>query len=284
MKQLMRGRVRPLGQRDLLAVRALLDRDPVCNVFVSSRLDIGGLNSAALGCKIYGFERDGGLVSLCHAGANLVPVGYDEEAFDAFTEKLGPRRFSQSIMGAVDCVDALYQRLSMRWGDAWGQCREKRMRQPVMSIEGESPVPPDVRVQPASVDIFESYFHAAVRMHTEEVGVSPLDPAHSYETYVMALIRSGRAFAGYDADTHRTWFKADIGCAHGRLCQVQGVWVDPELRGRGLSIPAMAQVVRLCRKEYPVVTLYVNDFNTRARRLYEHVGFQTVAELATILY
>lgn len=46
----------------------------------------------------------------------------------------------------------------------------------------------------------------------------------------------------------------------------------------------MAQVVRLCLRAYPVVSLYVNDFNTRARRLYERVGFRTVSELATVLY
>ena len=46
----------------------------------------------------------------------------------------------------------------------------------------------------------------------------------------------------------------------------------------------MAQVVRLCRQRYPVVSLYVNDYNTRARRLYQGLGFRTVGELATVLY
>ena len=46
----------------------------------------------------------------------------------------------------------------------------------------------------------------------------------------------------------------------------------------------MSQVVRLCRQQFPVVSLYVNDYNTRARRLYEGLGFATVGELATVLY
>jgi predicted GNAT family acetyltransferase len=32
------------------------------------------------------------------------------------------------------------------------------------------------------------------------------------------------------------------------------------------------------------VSLYVNDFNTRARRAYQRVGFAPVGEFATILY
>ncbi|WP_245725644.1 DUF4081 domain-containing GNAT family N-acetyltransferase [Propionibacterium cyclohexanicum] len=254
------------------------------NVFVSSRLDIGGLNPAALGCKVYGFERDGELVALCYAGSNIVPIGDDEEALDGFAGRFGPHRFSQSIMGAADAVMGLHRRLVARWGAEWSAVRELRAHQPLMVIEGQSPLAPDLRVQPARMEFFDAYFHAAVRMHTEEVGVSPLDPSHGYESFVMGLIRSGRAFAGYNEDSGRVWFKADIGCAHGRVCQIQGVWIDPELRGRGLSAPAMAQVVRLCRGTFPVVSLYVNDFNTRARRLYEHVGFSTVDELATILY
>lgn len=280
----MSSRVRALSQRDLLAARALLDADPVRNVFVSSRVDVGGLSPAGLGCKVYGFERDGELVAMCYAGSNVVPVGDDEEALDGFAERLGPRRFAQSIMGAVEPVMRLHERLVHRWGQEWSRVREMRAHQPLMVIEGESPVAPDLRVRAADARIFEPYFHAAVRMHTEEVGVSPLDPGHGYESYVMGLIRAGRAFAGHDEDSGRVWFKADIGCAHGRVCQVQGVWVDPEVRGKGLSVPAMAQVVRLCRGSFPVVSLYVNDFNTRARRLYEHVGFRTVTELATILY
>ena len=100
----------------------------------------------------------------------------------------------------------------------------------------------------------------------------------------------GRAIGGVvpadDArrQPERVWFKSDIGSVWRHYCQVQGVWLDPQLRGRGLSIPAMAQVVVLCQQQYPVVSLYVNDFNTRARRLYTEIGFDTVGELATVLY
>lgn len=101
------------------------------------------------------------------------------------------------------------------------------------------------------------------------------------------LIQMGHAMGAVHRGTgraSRVWFKSDIGSAWSGYCQVQGVWISPELRGRRLSIPAMAQVVRLCRQRYPVVSLYVNDYNTRARRLYQGLGFRTVGELATVLY
>ena len=70
----------------------------------------------------------------------------------------------------------------------------------------------------------------------------------------------------------------------GSVCQVQGVWLDPALRGRGLAAPAMAAVVQLARTIAPTVTLYVNDYNLPARATYPRVGFDDIGEFATIHY
>lgn len=151
-----------------------------------------------------------------------------------------------------------------------------------MVIDHAPLVEPDPRVRMIRPDDFRGYFDAAVRMYTEEVGVSPLDPSGSYASHVRRTISQGRAFGIVSGD--RVLFKSDAGCVQGNTCQVQGVWLDESLRGRGLSGPAMAAVVELCRPRWGVVSLYVNDFNTRARRLYETVGFETVGEFATVLY
>ena len=66
--------VRLLGDRDRAAAMALCDTDPVANVFVASRIRTFGLEPGRLGAQIWGFEPDDQLVSLCYAGANLVPV------------------------------------------------------------------------------------------------------------------------------------------------------------------------------------------------------------------
>ena len=84
-------------------------------------------------------------------------------------------------------------------------------------------------------------------------------------------MRQGRAFG--IVESGRVIFKSDIGAASGSAAQIQGVWLDPALRGRGLSEPAMAGVTEYVLADYPVACLYVNDFNTRAIRCYEKAGF-----------
>ena len=80
-------------------------------------------------------------------------------------------------------------------------------------------------------------------------------------------------------------FKAEVGAATKHVCQLQGVWVDPRFRGRGLSIAGTAAVVDACLRDIaPAVSLYVNDFNLPARRAYERVGFSQVGSFASILF
>ena len=80
-------------------------------------------------------------------------------------------------------------------------------------------------------------------------------------------------------------FKAEVGSATPYACQVQGVWVPPELRGRGHASAGMAAVVQAARATIaPVVSLYVNDFNTPARSAYRRAGFTEVGTFMSVLF
>lgn len=277
------GRVRVLGEGDLPGIVELLRADPVTNVFVASRVRHGGVDEFTLGCPLWGFETDGRLRSLLHVGSNLVPVNADPAAVDAFVEHTGRFRRCSSMVGPAEVVLALWQGLARRWGPSWGDVRELRRSQPVLTIDTDPDADGDARVGPIAESQLEAYLTASVRMYREEVGVDP-SPGNpdSYRNHVRSLIRRGRAFGIVEGD--RVVYKADLGAVCHGVSQVQGVWVDPELRGHGLAVPAMAATVRLARAIAPVVSLYVNDFNTAARRTYERVGFRPVGEFATVLY
>jgi uncharacterized protein len=124
-----------------------------------------------------------------------------------------------------------------------------------------------------------------VAMFTEEIGVSPLagDGGALYRGRVRELVEQGRAFARIEDGV--VLFKAEIGAATHEVCQVQGVWVHPSLRGRGLSVTGTAAVVALAREHIaPAVSLYVNDYNTAARRAYVRVGFRQVGTFTSVLF
>jgi len=273
---------RLLDDRDRAAALEVCAADPVANVFVESRIRAFGLDPGRLGAQMWGFEQGGRLVSLCYGGANLVPVQATPAAVAAFAERaLRQGRRCSSVVGPSAAVSELWALLRPYWGPA----RDVRASQPLMAIEGPSPVPPDPAVRRVRMDEIDTLLPASVAMFTEEVGVSPLagDGGASYRARVAELVRSGRAFARIEDG--RVIFKAEVGAATPSACQVQGVWVRPEFRGQGLAAPGMSAVVELSRAAIaPVVSLYVNDFNTPGRATYRRAGFADVGELMSVLF
>jgi hypothetical protein len=274
---------RLLDDRDRAAALAVCDADPVANVFVTSRIRTLGLDPGRLGAQMWGFEDDGGqLISLCYAGANLVPVQASGAALAAFADRaLRHGRRCSSLVGPSAAVTELWGRLRSHWGPP----RDVRAAQPLMAIDGPPLVAPDPAVRRVRLDEAGTLMPACIAMFTEEVGVSPLagDGGAAYRARVTELIRSGRAFARIEDG--QVIFKAEVGAATPQACQVQGVWVNPEFRGRGLAAPGMAAVVTEARRTVsPVVSLYVNDFNAPARATYRRAGFAEIGEFMSVMF
>lgn len=274
---------RVLEPNDLGAALAVLESDPVANAFVTSRVQVAGLDPWRLGGEMWGWYAGGRLRSLCYSGANLVPICAGPEAVAAFAERArrAGRRCS-SIVGPAEPTARLWRLLEPDWGPA----REVRAHQPLMVTESPSAeIAPDPLVRRIRKDEMEVLMPACVAMFTEEVGISPLagDGGLLYQARVAELIGAGRSFARIEDG--KVVFKAEIGAATPQACQIQGVWVAPEHRGRGLSETGMAAVLRYALADVaPVVSLYVNDFNTPARRAYARVGFRETGAFMSVLF
>lgn len=273
--------IRPLTRVDQAALRILLRQDPVANVFVASRVEHVGV-AVRLGADLWGYDERGQLVSACYAGANLVPVQATPAAAHAFAEHAASAgRRCSSLVGPADAVSVMWEVLRT----AWGPAREERLCQPVMAIDRPPAVAPDRHVRLVRPEEIDLLLPAAVAMFTEEVGVSPVADGGLglYRARVLELIRSRRALARIEDG--EVVFKADIGAVSRYACQVQGVWVHPTRRGEGLAAAGMAAVVEhALRESAPTVSLYVNDYNHRARAAYRRTGFREVGTFASVLF
>jgi predicted GNAT family acetyltransferase len=274
--------LRVLGAGDLPAAAAHLASDPVANVFVAGRIESAIERSWQLGGELWGFGRGREWSGLCYAGANLVPDAAEPEAIAAFAERAKRRgRRCSSIVGPREQVLALWAALE----PAWGPAREVRPDQPVLAIDSDASVDPDPLVRPVREDELDVLLPACIDMFTEEVGVSPVAGSDGalYRARVRELVLGGRALARIEDG--QVIFKAEVGSVSRSACQVQGVWVHPELRGRGLAAPGMSAVVRHARANLAgTVSLYVNGYNVPARRAYERVGFRHHSTFATVLF
>lgn len=277
---LTKSAVRQLGEGERPEIERLLAADPYVTAQVHERIMARGLGWWRSDGRLFGYGARGRVDSLCWLGTQLTPVAADHAALDAFAEalvRLG--RTCTSIVGRRDQVLDLWERMGTRWGRA----RDIRASQPLLVATTPAAITPDPDVRLIRPDEIDVLFPASVAMYTEEVGVSPLDGGRGYRHRVSELVRSGRAYAKV-ADG-RVVFKADIAVITPHTAQIQGVWVDPQWRGRGIATAGMAAVVNdTLRRVAPTVSLYVNDYNLPARAAYKHCGFEQVAELATVLF
>jgi hypothetical protein len=276
-----RLQVRPVSATEQDAALGLCARDRASNVFVAARIEEGAVRQHP--GALLGHYDQGVLDGLAWVSANVVPVGLDEEAVaDVAARITRMRRTCASLFGPSAQVSALWERLAPTWGPA----RAIRRHQPLLATSlppSRLGVPLDRAVRRARQDEVDIVLPAAAHMFTEEIGYPPyVGSDRAYRSSIAQLIRRGHTFVRVDHG--EVVFKADVGSLALGCAQVQGVWVHPSLRGRGLAVPAMAAVVeQILADVADEVSLYVNDFNHAARATYAHCGFREVGAFTTVL-
>ncbi|MDX6324880.1 MAG: uncharacterized protein QOK15_1234 [Nocardioidaceae bacterium] len=274
--------LRVLGPADLDEVTSLLARDPVVNVVVDHRARTTQLQPRWLNGEVWGYYEEGDLLSLCHAAANLVPAMATPRALEQFAGRAEAQgRRCSTLLGRSEDVEVMWSRLQ----HSWQAPRDIRRNQPHLEIDTAPSVAPDLGVRRCRQDDVDVLYPACVAMYTEEVGVSPEEHggAGLYRARVAQLVSRGWSFARIEGG--RVLFKAEVAAASPYACQVQGVYVAPECRGTGIGTAGMAAVVDLARTHIaPVVSLYVNEHNLPARRVYDRVGFRQTATFTTIMF
>ena len=213
-------------------------------------------------------------------GANLIPLRGRLNDMYAFADAAltGSRRCS-SLVGRAELVMPMWQRLE----PAWGPARDVRDRQPLMSLTTMPTCAIDPGVRQVKPDELDTYLVAAIDMFIGEVGVDPRlgDGGRGYRRRVASLIAAGRAWARFE--NGEVVFKAEVGSQSPTVSQIQGVWVHPEWRGRGLGTAGTATLAAVVVGTGRIASLYVNDFNTVAKATYDRIGFVEVGTFATIL-
>lgn len=265
--------------RDAAAVRRAFDNDPVGSCMVAARVaDREDIEPSSIGGELWTLRRPE--ESLCFAGANLVPLCGGPSDIDAFADKaMSSSRRCSSVVGRADLVLPMWQRLQ----SAWGPARDVRDRQPLMALATHPSCDIDPGVRQVRPEELDAYLVAAVDMFIGEMGMDPRlgDGGHGYRRRVAGLIAAGRAWARFEQG--QVVFKAEVGSQSAAVGQIQGVWVHPERRGRGLGTAGTATLAAVIVGTGRIASLYVNNFNAVARAVYGRIGFTEVGTFATVL-
>ena len=264
-----------------------------------------------VGIPAEGDERDGAqqpnLSSIILLGNNTVPVVVANSDYAVLAKCIHrSKRRLDSIFGPADMVNPLWHTLESRMPAP----SSYRPIQPLLYLSPEVDLTEHIdatlpripmHLPPlATTDLYDqqvghyvrfansadynALLPAAAAMFREEVGLDPLERyGQGYRNRVHTLSAQQRTVVATNVEG-AVVYKADAGLTSLDTAQIQGLWVHPDYRGLGLAASLTAAACALLRRRYRHLSLYVNDYNARARALYARLGWEPVGEYATVIF
>jgi predicted GNAT family acetyltransferase len=275
---LVEGRwsLRALGEDDVKNAIAFLQRDPLINVYLISRLFE---ERSAAATQIYVVRHNRDIVLLASLATNIVLAADPAEnpdvldsAIAMIAERIVARMIPvRAIISPANLVEKLWLRLRTRLDPP----TVVRMNQPVYSIRRRFDFPDLTEARYAALDDLEQLVPACAAMHKEEVGIDPLErDAAGYRERIRELIDRRRAIVHVQDGLIAS--KCEFSAVSEDAVQLMGVWTHPQFRRRGLAKEMLREVCGHLFRRGKNITLFVNDFNLPAIGLYESIGFQRI--------
>jgi ribosomal protein S18 acetylase RimI-like enzyme len=243
------------------------ERDPVERVFLEdvARRGLGRFVAVA----------DGGRIeALCHVGANLVPSGPGVARLAKAAARGSPRMLVGEEGAVTELWEALRRRLPAPIDDRPGQ--------PVFVLD-QAPPPAGTGLRPASLHDLELLVPACAAAYHEEVGVDAFgrDP-DLFRWRTRSQVELGRSWIW--VEDGRIRFKAEASAWTPSAVQLQQVWVDRDLRGRGYAKSALADLCALLLERTPKVCLFARPENAPALALYDSIGMTRTISYRSLIF
>jgi uncharacterized protein len=275
---LVEGRwsLRALGEDDVKNAIAFLQRDPLINIYLISRLFE---ERSAAATQIYVVRHNRDIVLLASLATNIVLAADPAERPDVLdsaiamiAERIVARMIPvRAIISPANLVEKLWLRLLTRLDPP----TVVRLNQPVYSIRRRFDFPDLTKARYATLDDLDQLVPACAAMHKEEVGIDPLErDAAGYRERIRELIDRRRAIVLVQDGLIAS--KCEFSAVSEDAVQLMGVWTHPQFRRRGLAKVTMREVCGHLFRRGKNITLFVNDFNLPAIGLYESIGFQRI--------
>jgi uncharacterized protein len=271
-----RWSLRLLSEDDFKGALEFLQRDPLINVYLISRLIEERMLAAS---QIAVVRYNGAIVLVASLATNIVMAGdpsisrdITDSAVSLVAERILQRRLPvRAVISPAHLVETLWNVLRTRLDPP----TVVRLNQPVYALQGRLDYPDLTTARYATMRDLDALVPACAAMHKEEVGIDPMlrDPA-GYRERIRELIEKKRAVVR--VLDGRIVSKCEYSAVTAEAVQLMGVWTDPARRRHGLSRELLREVCGHLSRRSKTVTLFVNDFNTPAIALYESLGFRRI--------
>ena len=268
--------VRPLAEGDAAEALALLRARPLANVFLEHVIRSGALGRMP---GIFGCQQDGRLIAvvmIAPGGGTALEVVADP-AFALLAEWVAKlERAPRHIVGCESVTVPFWRAYQPLAGPLRWTRRESLYRIDRARLRAAGAANGRTRLRRARESDLEAVVLHSARQHLEDLGDDRLaaDP-EGFRAGHLSDLRGGRWWLAREAG--RLCFQVHVGPHNDHTVQIGGVFTPPDLRGRGHATRNVAALVDRLLDVHPSVTLFCDEQNQAARRVYERIGFERVA-------
>ncbi|MBV8637189.1 MAG: GNAT family N-acetyltransferase [Candidatus Eremiobacteraeota bacterium] len=272
-------RTEPLSGALETAALAYLSRAPYDHVFLTYLIlfDVASATRNAIRIAV---DETGAVTGAGYFGRQVVLAADDDETIEALAVTGRAFRGERMIVGPRETIARYWNFIR----DGHTLPRLVRDRQYVMMLDRAMlrPYEHAVVARRARIDEWTAVADNSALMIGQELDYDPRRSSPEFTSNVRAMIERGLWWVGESYG--RLCFFCNIGPWSPQTAQLQGIWTPEDLRGKGLATEALSAVCDRLLTMSPTLSLYVNDFNTKAIALYDRVGFKTVSEFQTLLF
>lgn len=260
--------VRELTGADREQVLDLLQADPLGGVHLQSLIADYGVSSPALRGRFFGYFVDEELAGIVLIGHQILFCAPDEALshFARVAAESGIR--SSVIFGPRRQVELFWQHLS-----AHG--REQKQIRDFGWYVCEQPAQPlhRLRLLQASPEHLEMVVEAHAAMFIEATGTDPrLTDPEGFRRRALERIERNRTWVRIEDG--KVVFKAELQSITPDAIYLEGIWTDPEYRGRGIARESVVELTHRRLRRNQVVCLVIEPGEKAAQHIYEYAGFR----------
>jgi GNAT superfamily N-acetyltransferase len=269
----------PLSTGSEADVISVLSTQSLTNVIMSGFIGDNGLVSPLnRGCFYACRNERNNLEGIALIGHTIMFEAFAEGAIQAFAALARNNASPHLLMGEHNAVRQFWNYYAVS-GET------PRLIYPVLFLQRHEPFNKHHSVpglRQATRKDLEQVVRAQAAMAFETSGVDPLtkDPVGFRERYlrriekkrVWVLMKKGRLI-----------FKTDLIAESAEVAYLEGVYVSPEERGKGLGRSCLQGIGRILLQRKKAIYLFIEDKNTRLQSFYFNLGF-SVAGHYDLLY
>jgi ribosomal protein S18 acetylase RimI-like enzyme len=222
-------------------------------------------------------NETGQLDGIALIGHNTLFEARSESALAAFAELTMNCPNVFRVLGEWDKVDRFVKYFKQQGRIVRLECRE-HLFEKRWPLEILDPVP---GLRLARLPELDLVVPVHAQMAFEECGVNPLDKDPvGFRQRCERRIRKGKTFVWIEDS--KLIFKADVISETPEVTYVEGIWVNPDERGKNYGQRCLSQLVRQFLDRTPSVILMVNQDFKRALNFYQRAGFRLLNYMDTV--